>query len=1578
MLANSVNPRGFRPGSKGALSVSYSVIKDDLSRGLRGNVSTAAIIIALWADAERELIYTLREALREVGIVLPDTWSWEIGMQGFYDLDHLESVIAVVDKITPSDDDFTRWKYYLASLWLSSGIDLSDGGSAPELIDLPAAMEEVTGDESVQEPIANNLEVHELTLAELDDRLLTAIHNLEEYLKNARAVLRDIDATLDASPVQNVISATIELHRFLAGYQDEETRLLSGLQDSIYYLRPELAARPDLRTDFVELIETIDRSAIPPVRAAAEIVAIIEKLGEYDRERNTTLLECQKFHDHIMNLHLQLGEYVSEDEAEELGDLAKPTTLTDARKRLSNLQRLDQQLSDRVELKHKDYLDQIVEMAEFLKHIPNLPLLHGFSWEDLSNERLSSQSLDNLAVLLSQLNEVREQVKRRFETPVKLPQDPSSQDFTNALNMLAEQNRDVEVLLLLLCGYVSREMEFDLELSDAAVDSLIQGIKKLSGEESAFYLFNNVAPLLLNKWNAVGTYSSAAIQMMIIAADCTRKRLPQGTAWQFPVQQWALNNTPLWLRLWETVLQSEGIPHLSEEIAFEEVLQAKRRAAEQSLIKENGRYSRASGMKSARHSAMLGNHLFPELDTYLLSFVRIGEDLLLYPDDQLEWQWARQEKEVRRLLDFFADDNLISRYEAQVAIEGIHDTQPFHRDKATKLYFDCAQHVAKYGYALIEVAEQRLNQLGQISRQGLLMEIEPYSALQPLATEVIEQLSLLSETTNLPWADPLQSTEQARFRIIESILTGPEYGVQLPHLIVSLVNEHNGFSDWYPALLEDIVGEQEVAASAQLLLDGNAPNQVLLSAKFPREFHVLAQETQGRLAKIIAQLESELMGFGGEIEDLRNLHKTGRWSVLERELVSRIDVVKEKQQIERINAQTQIVSLMTKVNELEMSVVTNNEIPSNIKQLLQRGFSIARTAITGRDVFGGISDFLKNVSYRMERQAWNLSEVQLAINRLQEDPEGKPTPVKSLLTAEEVLRHLDRNELAQLGFSEDQIQLSSVETRCHVLENWLKVRDINSFSTIDMTMKDRAAIWDLYRYFARMTTMEQVKSPSGEHIRDESVSPYGLYQLRYPKTEILDNACVFITLSGDKPKAKDRQALHELIDGRDWLPDRFVIVFIPGCTPQLKSALENEYQKRGLIVIDETAVIGMVLAESYGNKPIGKLRSLMLNSKPLQHIDIFKINQLVEPRKSIFVGREDLIQQISTSGDNYALYGGRRIGKSSVLSAVRDSLIKREIKTVYFSFEGREDCADDRSAGALARELQTQLMVHTVDELRSAIETHMDENPDERIVVLLDEIDKYIDHNPKRHLLIETLRSLSERYKDRFRVIVAGFMRLYDCMKLRGPYTPTSDPWKRMFRDKLLENLTAESAESIVREGFIDILGWEFQHRAIPQEVVVRTGGHPAFVQKFCEKIQQLVAKRNDKKVMLADLETIFEDTDPEDSFIAYVRSTLVMNLDPVARFVVLWLAKSSEDLKSFRIEQLKDYANLLDIPDDVLVRSIEHLLATSVIRQLVVGLYEFTVPDYPLILSKLGDINYSFEELEEDVRHYLVHIGQA
>jgi hypothetical protein len=329
-----------------------------------------------------------------------------------------------------------------------------------------------------------------------------------------------------------------------------------------------------------------------------------------------------------------------------------------------------------------------------------------------------------------------------------------------------------------------------------------------------------------------------------------------------------------------------------------------------------------------------------------------------------------------------------------------------------------------------------------------------------------------------------------------------------------------------------------------------------------------------------------------------------------------------------------------------------------------------------------------------------------------------------------------------------------------------------------------------------------------------------------------------------------------------------------------------------------------------------------------------------------------------------------------VVLAVKNKLAERKgTRVVHYTFEEDSDLSDDRAAYLLAKELGLEDGIRDVTAFKQALEKYMDANAEGQLVFLLDEIDNYVAYNCERHQLVDSFRSLADRYPGRFRVVVSGYMKLYDCLKGRGPYSNTSDPWQRMFEkadDGPLKNLAAEEAEEIVREGFLNILGWSFEHRRIPQDIFMHTGGHPAFVQKFCDKVKEMAGRREDRMVRGDDIESVFMDEDPETSFMAFVNSTLQMNLpaNSVARWLVQFFAGQPDNRLGFTRAEALLMPGLLgvNIPQEQIESSLERLCVTSVIREATKDHYEYTVPDYPRILSQLGEL-YSLNDFQKKIK---------
>jgi hypothetical protein len=156
-------------------------------------------------------------------------------------------------------------------------------------------------------------------------------------------------------------------------------------------------------------------------------------------------------------------------------------------------------------------------------------------------------------------------------------------------------------------------------------------------------------------------------------------------------------------------------------------------------------------------------------------------------------------------------------------------------------------------------------------------------------------------------------------------------------------------------------------------------------------------------------------------------------------------------------------------------------------------------------------------------------------------------------------------------------------------------------------------------------------------------------------------------------------------------------------------------------------------------------------------------------------------------------------------------------------------------------------------------------------------------------------------------------------------------------------------------------------------------------------KLQERVNNRGDQIINMEDVDAVYSDDDPTNSFIAYVNDTLAMNfvdhlyldgtfgneiendlIESVPRYLLAYLATLYGKSQSFTFDQIVEIANSSEppIPESIFARSLNLLKVTSVIREKSTHLYEFTVPDYPDILNRLGESHLN--SIEGNLKKFL------
>jgi hypothetical protein len=724
--------RGFRRRSKRILKQAFPVIQDNLFSNMLFHADFAAAVVALWADAERNLVNKVRHVAQENGYDLPNVWRWQDGVAGFYTMDATEHLMTLVESLAP-DDEFTQWKYQLAALWLSGGLRPPKADTArpnvmarhPKAAEDKPATEAATNtliaskaddnaparsapttntdasgqkQQKPEELEANEMidaqDAQQLNLSVIYDQLNTQLEQTNANRQSAKDLLYELYEVFDVENTDNLAQATSALYENLLRCKQEEQSLNADNDLALQSLSAELMERPDLTTDYDALLASIQENKLSPVRVAQELVEVIEQIVAYDQERDKVLLKCQRLSEQITNLRLQLDDtdLPNEEVDEELEVSDDIKTLKDANAQLRKLANAAQALRQRITLRKEHLIEQIMGLVDTLQ-ASDQPVGDDAQWNTLQPADLTQKEIAELKKTVVQLTEaVEAQQGQQAGVAIQIPDEGfgDARAFTSVLEQLAHVRRDTELLLLLLCGYIShlQNVDYDLILSDAVIDSLVRGLEALAGESSKFKLFNQLASLLVQHWDAETDIGRAKIQLLALGAEYGEQRLPQGSMWQFNGFDKPML-APSWQRLWQHLLDDAyNVPQLSDDTVGHSQLEQAEEEIEQALHKENGRYSRASGLKSGRHAQMMAQGLFPELETHFKQFKADLYAISEMEDIDIAWRWPKLKQEINSRLVFFEDDNLDQRYETAITENEIRDNHPFLREKARKLYFD--------------------------------------------------------------------------------------------------------------------------------------------------------------------------------------------------------------------------------------------------------------------------------------------------------------------------------------------------------------------------------------------------------------------------------------------------------------------------------------------------------------------------------------------------------------------------------------------------------------------------------------------------------------------------------------------------------------------------------------------------------------------------------------------------------------------------------------------------------------------------------------------------------------------------
>jgi DNA-binding transcriptional MerR regulator len=599
---------------------------------------------------------------------------------------------------------------------------------------------------------------------------------------------------------------------------------------------------------------------------------------------------------------------------------------------------------------------------------------------------------------------------------------------------------------------------------------------------------------------------------------------------------------------------------------------------------------------------------------------------------------------------------------------------------------------------------------------------------------------------------------------------------------------------------------------------------------------------------------------------------------------------------------------------------------------------------------------------------------------------GRPGMMRLDLALQEIRECVEENNYERLGLTVaqwNQISSDRREDILDILDSWMYLE--KKHTSHDIVMRDTehrdeieeriktlvtrlAKVCSLYR----TNEFNRIGQDPHDEWRGDGLPYIFCTRLVSPRCEALRPQIRLYVLS--QPQLVNRRYL---VNVQDYMSDRryhnsSFSVFVVLGDRSIFDQMNTSSLTRHLPVLDVSALKRILFSTSQQKLPKWEFVSLLTLNSKIATIQPFKTQGSVTSDLGIFVGRQDIIKEITSSRKDYAVYGGRRIGKSSLLSELKRQLEAKGYKTVYQSVQGNTDSLS--IARAILAGLHYAILgasptqtITTLGDFDLALKDLVARDPEQDVAIFLDEVDEMIirdrESNTGRHHMIETFRDVAQQSGHRWRFIFAGFKEMYLEIHGKGVYERLHNPWEN-FVEEVKQLGELESPRELISEGLQCILGLDYD-ADVAHLIEQYSTGHPAFLQKFCQSLVLSIDNRispEDRRIFLDDVHRVFR---AEHDFLNYVRDTIDLNLSNVQKALV-YIAALEDKVRfdsAFIIRKLDEWIREI-CGDHALTEAeigleLELLLITGVLKKNPKSdEYFFSHPHYVATLKQIDKVD--------------------
>jgi hypothetical protein len=1183
-------------------------------------------------------------------------------------------------------------------------------------------------------------------------------------------------------------------------------------------------------------------------------------------------------------------------------------------------------------------------------------LMSGLSDDDLLASRPELQTLQARQAQAEQLPDFAE-IAQAYQ------REPDQGYLEMVLEALAQHGRVADIYLVLSLALQSGRWQSGATLPASVIGAYFAGMQEVVSSEEALSAATESLTHTAFVSQIKPKEPEARLGLAILYASALAARpgcLPAGDLWALRVEEFVAQ-APVWTGLINHILQGQP-PKIrrSQDLPQDEL----RRTAEwieNDLNREGGRFVRSRGRNSITMTNM--------------------EQQVLLPGLEARWKTFKASKPGRQewveLRDWLAQTNASQVFTEACHLGGVTtDDSPFYRPAFEERIRHLLEHFVRYATLREEI--DGIQAEYPVLLDDALAEVTRLASMigNPLASLVQLALAEIGEELAEKVGPSVEAGLERPFgrRLRRALLEQRYYWQHFPLAVAWLGSNALRRGEGWRTLFDTVMQNLAQPVTDELYdfyLRHNLPDMAL---QFQPTEASAAQRATDLTARLKEDLQFRQMELKKRKQSLRSDEEEwraeGRWNLVLTALDERLEQLRADEKRQEQETRKALRELASRALSLEQCVNGLDHLPDATRDELLQALDAVRS-VSRQSQPHGLPDaqvILQEVEHILNYESTNTEGVHRALSDLNNNLAGRrPAHEPQTLAAgplDELIQSLKEGDYEHLGLAPGLYSETGWDDRLDLLLMWQRVKGlpIEGHSLLQSQIEDLRHLASLFSKIYGLIYGPIAKP--GErvdyYLLREPVVHYES-KFRQPGAAYLQSNVILVFLTEPQPTPRRLKELAYVIeDDQRWLRDGFFVVIMAlGDATGVHDWARRRYTGKSLIVVDE-GFLRRTLFSGENPSSIGHFKRALRRAAGPQLVEVFSYENYVDKEHNIFVGRDDWLNRLVRSDQSYAIYGGRRIGKSSLLKAVANELQASGAKAIYKSFEG----ADAKAGGLptaqyIVRALGLTHNCTSFVEFKQAINAYFAQAPEARVVILLDELDPYIRERRKAneaHEFIETCRSLFQEHRRNIRFIMAGFIELWRHLRGEGGIVGPQNPYKNFLEDPdLLPNLPTAEAQEIVREGFQRVLGIRLAEPTIPLRVVEATASHPAFVQKFCERLQDHLHRRSVDELHLSDVEIVREDTGAQ-AYIHFVVETLDLNLNKLSQILVYLLAfLGGEQFNAQEVYKLaQNYGGLNDISPERVEESCNELFITSVFTSAGPGRYRFSVPAYPALLRQL------------------------